>query len=227
MKHLYSIFISVVIALFIISVSIALPIVVRPFYYSQIDALEIEVWSGYEKTEIRRAYDEMLDYCLYLTDDFSTGELVWSESGKSHFTDVRKLFALDLIIAGSSAVILIFTFIITRMKRIRLQRIFGLNPLFYGGIIPGVLFSVLGVFIAMDFNRAFTVFHNIFFPGKDNWIFNPNTDAIITILPEQFFAHCALLIGVSIIIMCACFIIVSILFTRRERLSRNHNRDHL
>ena len=227
MKLIYSVFISIVIALFIISTSIALPIVVRPFYYSQIEDLELEEFSGYSKPQIRTAYDEMLDYCLYLTDDFSTGELAWSESGKSHFDDVRKLFALDLAVAISTTVILILTFIYIKIKRTRLHRIFGLNPLFYGGIMPGIIFSVLAVFIAADFNSAFTIFHKLFFPGKDNWIFNPRTDAIINILPEQFFARCALFIGISIIIMCACFIVVSILITRRERLSHNRNHGHL
>lgn len=227
MKLFYSVFISIVVALFIISASIALPIVVRPFYYLQIEDLELEEFSGYSETQIRMAYDEMLDYCLYLTNDFSTGDLAWSESGKSHFDDVRKLFAFDLIVAVTSAVILMLTFIINRIRRTKLRRIFGLSPLFYGGIMPGVIFSVLAVFIAADFNSAFTIFHKLFFPGKDNWIFNPRTDAIINILPEQFFARCALFIGISIIIMCACFIVVSILITRRERLSHNRNHGHL
>ena len=50
------------IAVLIITVSIGLPIYVRPFYYSQIDALNIEQYSGADRETIIEAYDELLDY---------------------------------------------------------------------------------------------------------------------------------------------------------------------
>jgi integral membrane protein (TIGR01906 family) len=53
-------------------------------------------------------------------------------------------------------------------------------------IVPLVAFAV-------DFNTAFIVFHEIFFTN-DYWIFDPRTDPVITILPETFFLHAALLI---------------------------------
>ena len=39
------------------------------------------------------------------------------------------------------------------------------------------------------------IFHSLFFPGKTNWPFDWRTDPIILVLPQDFFLHCALLIG--------------------------------
>ena len=65
---------------------------------------------------------------------------------------------------------------------------------------------VLGCLIASDFDSAFVIFHSIFFPGKDNWQFNPRTDPIIKVLPEQFFLNCAIFIGVGLVVFSAAAI---------------------
>lgn len=206
-NKLIFVFITLVTILFIISFSIAVPIIIRPFYYAQIDNLNLIHETGFSKEQIKEAYDEMLDYCLNLTDDFQTGDLLWSESGKSHFTDVRKLFLLDLHILALTTILLIIYIIFKAKKKYVPYRLFGYNSSFYSGIITLVLFVLTGVLCAIDFDRAFTVFHHIFFPGKDNWIFNYKTDEIILILPEKFFMRCTLCILAIVILLCiACII---------------------
>ena len=58
----------------------------------------------------------------------------------------------------------------------------------------------------MDFDRAFVVFHALFFPGKTNWLFDPNEDQIINILPQEFFRSCAILIFGILLVGCAALI---------------------
>ncbi|MBQ2432227.1 MAG: DUF1461 domain-containing protein, partial [Peptococcaceae bacterium] len=58
-----------------------------------------------------------------------------------------------------------------------------------------------------DFYAAFVTFHSIFFPGKENWILNYRTDPIINVMPQDFFMHCAILIG-AIIVMTSLVIII-------------------
>ena len=71
-----------------------------------------------------------------------------------------------------------------------------------------VLPLLLGGLISLDFDRAFTIFHSIFFPGKDNWVFNPYTDEIIRVLPQNFFMNCAILIGAGVIVLSAAIFTV-------------------
>ena len=66
---------------------------------------------------------------------------------------------------------------------------------------------VIGAAAATNFDRAFTVFHSLFFPGEDNWIFDPAQDPIITLMPEEFFRNCAELILAVLIAACAAIII--------------------
>ncbi|MBQ7327319.1 MAG: DUF1461 domain-containing protein, partial [Clostridia bacterium] len=57
----------------------------------------------------------------------------------------------------------------------------------------------------------FRIFHTIFFPGKDNWLFSWYEDEIIRILPQNFFMNCAILIFVSIVLLCLACIILSLI----------------
>ena len=83
------------IAILIITFSIGLPIYFRPFYYAQIDILDIEAYSGADYETIKEAYDELLDYLTVPGKEFSTGDFKYSENGKSHFVDCKVLFDLN------------------------------------------------------------------------------------------------------------------------------------
>ena len=92
-------------ALLVLSASVAAPILCRPFYYAHIAPLNLTRY-GLPAEEIRRAYGEMMDYCLGLRPDFSAGVLPASPEGAAHFADVRALFLLDLGALVLSALVL-------------------------------------------------------------------------------------------------------------------------
>ena len=205
MNKLLSVIMSIAVAAALLSGSIAAPILVRGFYYAQIDALELEEASGLSEAEIRNAYDEVLDYCTGKSDEFSAGVLPFSDEGASHFADCRKLFILDFEIFGVS-LLLIATLSIYRRRR-GLYEFCGRSPAFWGAAgICGAICAAAAL-AATDFDRAFEVFHGIFFPGKDNWIFAPKLDPIIRLMPEAFFRNCAILIALLIALVSAIIII--------------------
>lgn len=49
----------------------------------------------------------------------------------------------------------------------------------------------LTVFLAFSFDYMFVLFHQILFNNED-WLFNPATDPIITVLTQDFFMYCFL-----------------------------------
>ena len=65
------------------------------------------------------------------------------------------------------------------------------------------MFVVVAALDTANFERAFVVFHQLFFPGKDNWVFDYRTDQIILILPMEFFRNCAILIVALMLVCCA------------------------
>lgn len=205
MKKLLSVIMSIAVAAALLSGSIAAPILVRGFYYAQIDALELEEVSGLSEAEIRNAYDDVLDYCTGKSDEFSAGVLPFSDEGASHFADCRKLFILDFEIFGVS-LLLIAALTVYRRRR-GLHEFCGRSPAFWGAAgICGAICAAAAL-AATDFDRAFEVFHGIFFPGKDNWIFAPKLDPIIKLMPEAFFRNCAILIALLIALVSTIIII--------------------
>ena len=214
-SRLASLLCTVALALLVLSFSIAVPILFRPFYYVQIDALDLPERTGWSEEVIREAYDEVLDFCV-LGEPFGTGQLAWSESGRSHFADVRELFLIDFAVLALSAVVCALLLGLWLNGKLRFHRPLGRGPGFWAGVLAAGLVAVVGVLAALDFERAFVVFHAIFFPGKDNWLFDPATDQIILVMPEEFFRNCAILIGVVLLVCCAGLIAADLLRRRKQ-----------
>lgn len=200
-----SVLLSVALGLLVVGVSIGVPIVCRPFYYAHIDALDLPGATGWDRETIREAYDGVMDY-MFRGSEFSTGALRWSESGKSHFADVKVLFHLDLWVAGLSAAAVAVLLALSR--RVRPHRFLGRGPSFWAGLGLLAVFAVILVLGASDFDRAFVVFHSIFFPGKTNWIFDAATDQVILILPEVYFRNCAILALVILFVLVAVCLVL-------------------
>lgn len=189
---------------FILAFSIAVPLLFRPFFYWHINAMNLVEYSGFSESEIRQAYDEMMDSCVF-GKEFSTGVMKYSESGKAHFEDVAVLFRIDFIVLAASAIILITGYVLGKKGIKPDYRLH--SPRYTGSVLLLAATVIIGCLCAVDFDKAFVTFHHIFFPGKTNWIFSPNEDEIINVLPEEFFRNCAILIGVIMIGLCAWFII--------------------
>ena len=211
------VFTAIITAAFILSLSIAAPIFIRPFYYAQISMRNLEAETGFTHEQIKEAYDDMVDYCIGINPEFGTGDLRWSESGKSHFDDVRALFLLDLRILAISLVLLA-VYLVYSGRRNRPGTYNGRSPLYYGAAGLLITFILPGGMCALNFNYAFTVFHKIFFLGKSNWLFDPETDEIIKVLPEGFFASCAILILAVMMIICITIIILTCKKNKKHKI---------
>ena len=184
--------------LFILTVSIGLPIYIRPFYYAHIGPMGLEAYTGLTAEQLREAYDGILDYLTLPNRPFSCGILPFSSEGEAHFADCRVLFDLNrnvLLMSGGILAVLLL-----------LQRKFGPYRLgkrhaaWWAGLLALIAPLVIGALAALDFDRAFVIFHQIFFPGKSNWLFDWRTDPIILALPQEFFRNCAILIGAGLVI---------------------------
>ncbi len=206
------------IIILVITFSIGLPIYFRPFYYVQINALDMPAETGYDYDTIKTAYDEVLNYLTLPGFEFGTGELQYSEVGEGHFADCKFLFDLNLWAFVISLCLFVVIYILSRRRIIELCAPRGFDVGFWAGCVTLSVFVLLGIVVSVDFNTAFTVFHTLFFPGKDNWIFNPKYDEIIKVMPEQFFMNCAILIASSIILISAVLIVLGV---RRARKSKN------
>lgn len=198
-KRLLSVLCMVSVFLFLLTASIGLPIYIRPFYYAHIDAYELAERSGFTEAQIRQAYDEVLDYLTLPGKEFGTGVMACSHEAEHHFADCRVLFDLNtVVLMGSGAVLVLLLLMRRKWGPYRLGK---RSAPFWAAVLALAAPMIIGALAAIDFDRAFVIFHSIFFPGKTNWIFDWQADQIIRVLPQEFFRNCAILIGGGLVTM--------------------------
>ena len=197
-------------SLFIISFSISFTILFRPFYYSQIKTLNIEEESGYTYDEIKQAYDDVIDYTT-LNKEFRVGNLKYSNEGKDHFHDCKILFIINFIICGISGIIIIIKKLFYNTIKFHNYSISFISSC----IVLLIIIILLIISLIIGFDKFFELFHNIFFLGKENWLFDSNIDEVIIILPFEYFMNCAILI-VSIISTISITLIIKEIYNKKK-----------
>lgn len=213
-NRILSVFFAVALVLFLITAAIALPIYCRGFYYAHIEAMNLPAYTGLTAEELRTAYNEVLDYLTLPGREFGTGAFPHSAEGAAHFADCRVLFDLNrnvlLASAGALGILLLFR------KKWGPYRLGRRSAAFWAAVFAVVLPLILGGLAALDFDRAFVIFHSVFFPGKTNWIFDWRTDPIILAMPQDFFMHCAMLIGAGLLVFSGLVLILSLRAEKKE-----------
>ncbi len=216
-NRLLSVVFALALVLFVLTVSIGLPIYIRPFYYAHIAPMGLPEYTGLTAAQLREAYDGILDYLTLPNRPFSCGVLPFSEEGEAHFADCRVLFDLNRnVLLGSGLVLVILLILKKKFGPYRLGRH---SAAWWAGLLALIAPLVIGGLAAVDFDRAFVIFHQIFFPGKDNWLFDWRTDPIILALPQEFFRNCAILIGGGLVVFSLCLLVFSTLRDKKVRTS--------
>lgn len=172
--------------LFVITVSIAFVIVFTPLYYYSAWSLDLPEQLGMSMETLIENYHVLLRYLHFpWISELNLPDFPSSESGLFHFWEVKRLFYLNYFILIVSAIGSFFY-----MREIKnKQRIWTLQkPFFIAALVPPVLLT----FLAVNFDRMFVLFHELFF-NNDDWLFNPATDPIILALPQEFFMYTFLL----------------------------------
>ena len=206
---------------FLVSFAVSIPAVFRPFYYACITPLHIEETSGYSRETIVEAYDDVMDF-IWEGAEFKTGSLEWTEDEKAHFEDCIPLFHLQIILATILGALLLAYLILLKTKVLRPARLKGITSTAYGGMLTLVLMIAIGIFAAIDFTKLFDTFHAVFFPGKENWVFNESTEQVINILPEEFFAVCAgFIVGVVVLLSIILIVVGVVKKVKSDRLAKN------
>ena len=226
-RILFNIFYGIVLFFFVISLSISLPILCRFIHTICIEPMHIvenlNSYTGqnYTYEDVVEAYNEVLNYCVFYT-KFGAGKLLYPEEDVLHFEDCRVLFTIDLVVLLVTTIFIITTKIVEKKKR---KAIIKPQTYLITGILTIALPLILGGLCAIDFDAAFIKFHEIFFPGKDNYWFNPRVNYIVLILPQDFFMVCAIVIGAGVLI--GAIVLVVLFFIKRKKLIRKKQQNEI
>lgn len=198
LKHFFT---ALSLTLCIISTAVIITLNFRPLYYVDMKFYNLSEMTGYPENEIRANYDTLIEYNSVLYQgELAFPTLPMSEQGRIHFIEVKRIFVFIQAVLFPLSLIGSLTgiYFLKRQKPAYLKLTSVLNL---------ALPAVLGTLIAMNWNRFFILFHELFF-NNDYWIFDEVTDPIITLLPDGYFMHCALMIlGIIILSSILCFVI--------------------
>lgn len=215
-KTILGIIISILTLVFILLASTLIVSKSKFIYYYFVDNFYTINQEELTQEDVFENYSYITDYILGDTDSatFQLPSLKYSQDGAVHFYEVRNLFTLAKICTFMSFVLLIFLVLIYRLKfeNWHFLKLSGLTLI----LVPILSATIISV----NFSFFFTVFHKIFF-NNDKWLFDPSTDPIINILPEQFFALCAGLI-ILLTLVGGGVLILSYRILSTTRKNKNH-----
>lgn len=168
-----------------LTLSIALTILFVPLFEWSLYIGNIPEQVGMRHETIMENYYVLLRYLhapwineLHMP-DFPT-----STSGAFHFYEVKVLFGINYAVLFLSGICSIYY-----VKYLKKQQyLWSLKQPFKVAIAVPI---ALTIFLAFSFDYMFVLFHQILFNNED-WLFNPATDPIITVLTQDFFMYCFL-----------------------------------
>ncbi|MDO4774495.1 MAG: TIGR01906 family membrane protein [Aerococcaceae bacterium] len=179
-----------------LSLAVTVTIVVSPHIYRIcIDWFNLGTVAGLSTEDLMRNYHAVLDY---ITNPFTIKMLLphfsSSAGGVQHFYEVKQLILANFVLSGVGVLFSIWLWGRVRKRKsilwLRLSlRVASWFPL------------VLLFLVVVAFEQLFVLFHQVFF-RNDLWLFNPLTDPIITVLPQELF----MLLFVCILLMYELFV---------------------
>lgn len=204
----------VFLSLFIIGVSILLTVSFKELYYFDINHLDIAINNNLSVNEVKQNYDYMIDYNLgKISGNFNLPTIKSSLEGKIHFQEVKDIVQNVLkVLLVSFVISLVGIYISIKNKNI--------NFLNTTSNLVLILPIVVLIPIVINFDKAFILFHEIMF-DNDYWIFDPEKDPIINLLPQEFFFHASLMI-IGLILLSSLFLKLLYKYLESKKICIQH-----
>jgi len=211
---------AVCLVLVILSQSIIFPTFFMPFFSWQYDRLDVAATIQIEEEELMRVTGELLDYMRgnrpSLEDIYAevagAERRFFSDIEIRHMIDVLDLYNIAFTIRNVAFFLgigLVLTMILLKYKTLAILARCSREILI--GFLA--LTVVLVALIAINFNHAFNIFHEIFF-NNNYWILDPRVDLLINMVPLSFFIHISIFIGLLLFISSGLIITASTLYLR-------------
>lgn len=170
------------------------------FYEKEYEKYKVQEELLMEMDQIMAVTSHMMSYLVgkeeslsIVTDVDGMEQDFFNDQDRLHMSDVQKLFIGGLKFRNTALIICFSILIVLVLLKTDLWRVLP-RAFLIGCIIFATLVGIVGGLFAMDFNKYFTIFHEIFFTN-DLWMFDYETDYMIRMLPEAFFADMVFRIG--------------------------------
>ena len=193
------------------------------FYYRQFEANDTYRTVNMQPNDLHAVTRHMIGYLRGKEDDLQTVTTVGGQS-REFFSDIEIRHMVDVknlaVGANIARIVFIILFVFSLAPFVVMRRVkpcvwvylFKAFKYVSSGIFA--LLAVLTIIISINWSRAWTVFHEIFF-NNDYWILNPQVDLLINIVPYQFFFAMSVFIGVFFAAGLVLVFLIGVIMLRR------------
>lgn len=196
------------------------------WYEKEYEKYNVLVDLEMEMADVMEVTKEMMSYLRGNREDLVVHTVVdgaeqefFNDREKAHMVDVKNLFMGGLWIRRGATLVLAIAIGIVIYTKADWKKLLPKSFLIGIGAIIGMT-GVLGILCVSDFNKYFTIFHEIFF-DNDLWLLDPDTDLMIRMLPEGFFFDIVIRIGSIFLLLLVILLVISIVMLRKERNKKN------
>lgn len=171
--------------LWIITFCIAFTINFRPLYWWFVEHEQLASLLDLSSVTLKQMYQTLLAYLNYPWISKLSLDISISYDAMRHFEDVKRLFLINYSLLFITTVPT--WYYLTNL--IKQKKVWILRQKI---VLCLYVLSVILVCLVLDFERFFVFFHKLLFT-EQNWIFDPQIDPIILVLPSDFFLACFVL----------------------------------
>jgi integral membrane protein (TIGR01906 family) len=165
------------------------------------DRAAAALWTGFAPGDLRSVTDAILHDLVIGPPAFDValdGAPVLKPSERAHMQDVRGVFAGFYLVACGGGVLLAGAALLTR--RSPGNRAVIWRAIRHGTRWLAATLVVVGALMAVAFDAVFEVFHRLFFK-VGTYDFDPRTDRLVQLFPDQFWSETAMVVGAVIVIV--------------------------
>lgn len=212
----------------LLAFSVQVPALGLWFYKYEFSKNDTYEYLSMDKEELHHVADGVIRYLGGETDTLTdvtavvdgTERFFFNQKEVTHMEDVKVLFDLGLKVRNYAVIGFLAVFAYFIISQLIAG---GRRPIRYllgacrnGCIAALAIFGAAGAYVALDFSRGFTMFHEILF-SNDLWLLDPRTDLLIRMLPNAFFQDIAILIAVLFAVFLILAAVLTGLLRRRIR----------
>ena len=184
-------------AVVILGASIA-PFLAPPVVRFEQDRAGAGSFTGFSPSQLDAVTGSLLGDLVLWQGDFAVavdGAPVLKDAERSHMRDVRTVFTGFWLVVLAGVVILWAGF---RRAGLAEARAEAWHAVRNGARGLAVAIVVVGAFAVVAFDAAFELFHRLFF-SAGSYTFEPRTDRLVQLFPEQFWSEIAIAVGIVVL----------------------------
>lgn len=155
------------------------------FFRYEFEKNGADIATGFSIDRLEEEAQLLVDYMVLdeAEEEFQNSTF-FNEREKMHMEDVKKIVQTAIDIRRICVVLDVISLAIVAFLKLNKKFFIKVFTVFFAGF--GVLFYFIVAASVINFNKAFTIFHEVFF-NNDLWLLDPKESLMINMLPEIFF----------------------------------------